>query len=166
MACRVMRRQTYVYGRRQNHTNAIAFAPNAAAATNLTFHNFTALPHEVRTAIWKFAAAPTIDQADVVDISFRELIDHLANSQESTFPGLYEAMLQAIWHGLPEAQEYWTQTFGMLSACLQSRKGVLKKWYALVDGIDETQEKLVLQGSDLGWVWEELEREFRGLLIG
>ena len=33
-----------------------------AAASNLTFHNFTALPHEVQTAIWKFAATHTIEK--------------------------------------------------------------------------------------------------------
>lgn len=44
------------------HTNFIALAPNPAAASNLTFHNFTALPHEVQTAIWKFAATHTIEK--------------------------------------------------------------------------------------------------------
>lgn len=87
-----------------------------------------------------------------MDISFLYLIDHLANNQESRFPGLYAAMLQAMWHGLPEAQEYWTQTFGMLGACSKSRNAVLERWCALMDGIDETREKLVLQGNDLYWV--------------
>ena len=41
---------------------------------------------------------------------------------------------------------------------------MLKRWYALVDGIDETQEKLVLKGHDLYWVWRELEPEFQRLI--